>query len=165
MWTIDEVNDLDHDGFVAALGPVYEATPALATAAFSARPYADREALVAAFQAAADELDPEGVLALLRAHPQLAAAGPVAGHSRSEQQGAGLREVDAATRARITEGNAAYVARFGFPFIIAVRGLGPADVVAALEERLAHDADEERAAALAQVQRIAALRIAQVVDG
>jgi 2-oxo-4-hydroxy-4-carboxy-5-ureidoimidazoline decarboxylase len=163
--TIEEVNHLDEAGFVAAFGHVYEATPALAAAAFSARPYADREALVAAFRTAADALDPEGALALLRAHPPLAAAGRLTAESRQEQQAAGLRDVDAATQARIAEGNAAYEARFGIPFIIAVRGLGPAEVVAALEGRLTHEGDEERATALAQVQRIAALRIAQVVQG
>jgi 2-oxo-4-hydroxy-4-carboxy-5-ureidoimidazoline decarboxylase len=163
VWTIGDVNHLDREEFVAALGHVYEATPALAAAAWAQRPFVDRQALMAAFGAAADELDPERALALLRAHPELATARPLAVDSHREQQAAGLGEVDAATRARITEGNAAYVARFGFPFIIAVRGLGVADILEALEERLGHDADEERATALAQVQRIAALRIAQVV--
>ena len=60
-------------------------------------------------------------------------------------------------------GNAAYLERFGFPFIVAVRGLGPADIAAALDERLGHDRATELATALAQVKRIAALRIEQLV--
>ena len=70
---------------------------------------------------------------------------------------------DEQVRREIEVGNARYLERFGFPFIIAVRGLQPADVAAALSERLHHDESEERATSFAQVKRIAELRIAQVV--
>ena len=84
--------------------------------------------------------------------------------SRSEQRSAGLTELDAQTRTRIVAANARYLERFGFPFIIAVRGLEPTDILAALDERLEHSAAAERTAALEQVQRIAALRIEQLVE-
>jgi 2-oxo-4-hydroxy-4-carboxy-5-ureidoimidazoline decarboxylase len=165
LLSVDEVNDLDRDGFLARFGGVYEATPALAELAGSARPFADRPALVAAFRAAAAGLDEAGVLALLRSHPQLAAADPLSSESAGEQRGAGLVDLAADTRRRIVDGNRRYLERFGFPFIIAVRGLGPDDIVAALEERLGHDAPTELAAAFTQVQRIAELRIDQLVHG
>ncbi len=164
MTAIDAVNHLDHDAFVARFGGVYESTPALAAAAWSARPFADRTALVDAFRAAADQLDETDVLALIRAHPQLAAATPMTDESRSEQRSAGLTELDAQTRTRIVAANARDLERFGFPFIIAVRGLEPTDILAALDERLEHSAAAERTAALEQVQRIAALRIEQLVE-
>ncbi len=161
--TIDDVNRMDRDGFVATFADVYESTPALATVAWRDHPFADRAALVTAFRTAADELDEPGVLALLRAHPQLAAAEPMTTDSRAEQRAAGLTDLDDETRARIVSANARYVAQYGFPFILAVRGLGPADIAAALDARIGRDAVAERATALAQVQRIAALRIDQLV--
>lgn len=161
--TIDDVNRMDRDGFVTAFAHVYESTPALAAAAWRHHPFADRAELVSAFRTAADELDERGVLTLLRAHPQLAAAGPMTTDSRAEQRAAGLTDLDDETRARIVSANARYVEQFGFPFILAVRGLGPADIAASLDERIGHDANEERATALAQVQRIAELRIDQLV--
>jgi 2-oxo-4-hydroxy-4-carboxy-5-ureidoimidazoline decarboxylase len=161
--TIAQVNGLDRDGFVAAFGQVYESTPGLAEAAWGGRPFADRDGLVRAFRAAADRLDGPSVLALLRAHPQLAAGGAMTAASADEQRSAGLSDLDRRTGAEIVAGNARYFERFGFPFIIAVRGLQPADVGAALAERLDHDQAEEQATALAQVQRIAELRIDQLV--
>jgi OHCU decarboxylase len=160
--TVDEVNALDEAGFLAAFGHVYEDSPALAATAFERRPFADRDALVGAFDAAAGTLDDDAVLALLRAHPQLAMAGPLTASSTEEQAGAGLTGDDPVLD-EIRVGNRRYVERFGFPFIIAVRGLGPADVMVALAERLEHDEAEEWETALAQVRRIAALRIDQVL--
>jgi 2-oxo-4-hydroxy-4-carboxy-5-ureidoimidazoline decarboxylase len=110
-------------------------------------------------------LDEAGCLALLCAHPELAAPAGAAltADSHREQQSAGLTDLDAQIGERIRSGNARYRERFGFPFIIAVDGLGPADVAAALDERLGHGATEERATALAQVARIAQGRIARIV--
>jgi len=161
--TIDDVNALDEDAFVAAFGHVYEDTPVLAASAWRRRPFADCDALEAAFVGATDDLDEDGVLALLRAHPQLAAAAPMAAASIDEQRSAGLASLDDRARDEIRAGNARYRERFGFPFIIAVRGLAPADIAAALTERLGNDQDEERKTALEQVQRIAVLRVGQLV--
>ncbi len=161
---IDDVNLLGRDEFVVRFGQVYESTPGLASAAWQGRPFGDRAALVAAFRAAVARLHGSDVLALLRAHPKLAAKAPMTAESENEQRGAGLTELDEQTRLRMDSANARYLERFGFPFIIAVRGLGPAEIAAALDERLGHDADEERAIALAQVQRIAELRINQLVS-
>jgi 2-oxo-4-hydroxy-4-carboxy-5-ureidoimidazoline decarboxylase len=162
--TIDDVNRFALDGFLATFGQVYESTPALAEAAWGSRPFADRDALVGAFRAAAGRLDGPAVLTLLRAHPELGAGGAMTASSTDEQRSAGFSDLDDQTRVRIVTANSRYYERFGFPFIIAVRGLGLADIAAALDERLGHDAAEEQAAALAQVQRIAELRIIQLVD-
>jgi 2-oxo-4-hydroxy-4-carboxy-5-ureidoimidazoline decarboxylase len=161
--SIDELNSLDLDDFVTALGHVFESTPSLAVVAWRERPFADRAAVVRAFMAAADDLDEEGVLVLLRSHPELAATGPLTIESTDEQRSAGLSDLDDEMRSRIRRANDRYQDRFGFPFIVAVRGLGPAEIALALAERLGHDEVQERAIALAQVKRIAELRIGHVV--
>jgi OHCU decarboxylase len=157
------VNALDEAAFVTTFGHVYEDTPSLAAAAWRRRPFTGRAGLVSAFRDVADDLGDDEVLALLRAHPQLAAAGPMTASSSDEQRSAGLTTVEQRTRDEITAGNARYLETFGFPFIIAVRGLQPADVAAALAQRLDHDRATELATALQQVQRIAELRIGQIV--
>jgi len=162
--TIDDVNGLSRKAFVAAFGEVFESTPSLAAKAWEWRPFSDRGVLVDAFHRAADQLDPAEELALLQAHPQLASAEPMTQESRREQRDAGLTELDQEMHGRIQRANARYVDRFGFPFIIAVRGLDPADIALALAERLSNDDDQERATALTQVKRIAELRIMNLVS-
>jgi OHCU decarboxylase len=102
-------------------------------------------------------------LSVLTAHPdlagKLAAARRLTAESTAEQAGAGLDALTDAERKRFTELNDAYAAKFGFPFIIAVRGLDKAGILAAFEARVANDRDTEFASACAQVERIALLRL------
>ncbi|MCU1459920.1 MAG: decarboxylase [Actinomycetia bacterium] len=160
---IAAVDGFDRGRFVEIFGGVYEDSPELAAAAWAHRPFADRAALVAAFVAAADDLDADATITLLRAHPELGAQGSMAAASTREQASAGLDRMDGELRARVAADNIRYRERFGFPFIIAVRGLTTADIAAAMTERLGHTPDVELAEARTQVQRIARLRVEQLV--
>ena len=161
--TIHALNTCDAGTFVTRFGDVAEDSPWVAEAAFEARPFADREALVAAFAAVVHGAPREAQLALLRAHPDLAGraavAGDIAEASRREQAGAGLDRLSAGEFARFHELNARYRARFGFPFIYAVKGATKDAILAAFETRIDNDADTERATALANVERIFRFRI------
>jgi 2-oxo-4-hydroxy-4-carboxy-5-ureidoimidazoline decarboxylase len=161
--TIDDVNRLDRDAFVMLFGGVYEVTPGLAETVWAGRPFRDHAALLDAFHAASRQLSDADALQLLRAHPELATVAPMANESRREQRAAGLTELDDATHERLVAGNARYRERFGFPFIIAVRGLQPTDIVAALEVRLGHSASTELATARNEVDRIAEARLSRLV--
>ena len=88
-----------------------------------------------------------------------AIAGEMAEDSRREQAGAGLDRLTAAEFARFGELNTAYVARFGFPFIYAVKGANKLDILAAFADRLANAPATEFATALAQISRIFRFRI------
>lgn len=102
-------------------------------------------------------------LDILRAHPDLAGKLAIAGEltedSRKEQAGAGLDRLSPAEHARFTKLNAAYTEKFGFPFIIAVKGLDKNDILDAFESRIQNDFDEEFETAAKQVERIALLRL------
>jgi 2-oxo-4-hydroxy-4-carboxy-5-ureidoimidazoline decarboxylase len=167
--TIADVNALDRAQFRATFGHVLEDSPALADRAWSQRPFADRAALADAFARAVESLDDADALALLRAHPELGARGPMAAASVSEQASAGLdrtrpgNDNEDDVMARLRRDNVTYRERFGFPFILAVRGRTPHEIAADLEARLGHDAATERAEALRQVCQIAALRVDQAV--
>lgn len=158
------------DEFVSRFGGVFEHSPFMAERAYDAGDIAEpltaeevHAALVKAFRASTDGER----LGVLRAHPDLAGRLAIAGEltedSRKEQAGAGLDRLSADEHARFTELNAAYVAKFAFPFIIAVKGLGKGDILAAFERRIDNARDEEFQTAAAQVERIALLRLASML--
>jgi len=158
---------LTRDAFIARFGPVYEASPWVAEAVWPAvagGALDDPEALAEAMREAVDNAPPERKLALIRAHPQLAVAGAMAEASVREQSGAGLDQCSAEELAAFQRLNEAYLARFGHPFIIAVKGLARADILAAFAERLENDAEAEFATAIAQIHRIAGIRLASLFD-
>jgi OHCU decarboxylase len=157
---------LAKDAFVARFGGVFEHSPWIAERAFALElgPAHDtatglHSALARAFRSAS----PDERLGVLNAHPdlagKLAAAKRLTAESTAEQAGAGLDALTDADRARFTELNDAYQAKFGFPFIIAVRGLDRHRILRAFESRLANDRDTELAAAAREVERIALLRL------
>ena len=148
--------------FLARFGGVYEASPWVAEGVWPDPPQ-DREALAAAMAAVVDAAPREARLALIRAHPELASRARMADASVREQSGAGLDQCSPDEFAAFQRLNAAYNARFGFPFIVAVKGLTRADILAAFEARLANDAETEFQTAIAQIHRIAAFRLADLL--
>jgi 2-oxo-4-hydroxy-4-carboxy-5-ureidoimidazoline decarboxylase len=159
------VSSLSYAEFLARFGPVYEASPWVAQGvwpAVEAGRLEDPAALARAMRAQVDAAPRDRRLALIRAHPELASRARMAEASVKEQSGAGLDQGSAAEFDAFQRLNAAYNARFGFPFIVAVKGLSRADILAALEARLANDPETEFATAIAQIHRIAAFRLADL---
>ncbi|RUL96691.1 2-oxo-4-hydroxy-4-carboxy-5-ureidoimidazoline decarboxylase [Rhizobium chutanense] len=156
--------------FVSRFGGVFEHSPFIAERAYDAGGVTEpltasavHAALAAVFRAASREER----LGVLCAHPDLAGrlaiSGDLTEDSRKEQAGAGLDRLSPAEHARFTELNSAYVEKFGFPFIIAVKGLSKDDILAAFETRISNSRDEEFATATAQVERIALLRLTSML--
>ncbi|MBX4859357.1 2-oxo-4-hydroxy-4-carboxy-5-ureidoimidazoline decarboxylase [Rhizobium sophorae] len=161
---------MPREDFVSRFGGVFEHSPFIAERAYDAGHVTEpltaagvHAALAAIFRAAS----PQERLGVLCAHPDLAGrlaiSGDLTEDSRKEQSGAGLDRLSPAEHARFTELNSAYVEKFGFPFIIAVKGLGKDDILSAFETRIGNDRDEEFATATAQVERIALLRLASML--
>lgn len=161
--TLAELNALDDAGFVAALDGVFEHSPWIAERTCAARPFASIDALHRAMTDTVRRASEDEQLALLRAHPELAGRAAIAGEltaaSAGEQASAGLQACTPEEFARIGELNRRYHARFDFPFILAVRGLDRRRILATLAARVERGRDEEFAEALAQVARIARLRL------
>jgi OHCU decarboxylase len=157
---------MDRAEFVARFGGVFEHSAWIAERAFDLRGLPDpltaatlHDTLAAEFRAAAEAER----LGVLRAHPDLAGRLAVAGEltedSRKEQAGAGLDRLTPAEYARFTDLNTRYQARFGFPFIIAVKGLSKEEILHAFENRIHHSRGEEFATACHEVEKIARLRL------
>ena len=162
--TLAEVNALDRAGFVAALGWVFEHSPWVAEAAWSAAPFADLAALHAAMTAVVAAAPFAQQIELIRAHPDLGARARMSAASSNEQSGAGLDRLTAEEYARLHQLNSAYREKFGFPFIYAVKGSTKHEILAALAERLNATAASEHAQALAQIYRIAQTRLEDLID-
>ncbi len=161
--TLAELNALPPAAFVAALGGVFEHSPWVAERALATRPFATVGALHAAMVAAVAAAGAEAQLALLRAHPELAGRAMIRSEltadSSQEQAGAGLAQCSPDEYARLQDLNARYHARFGFPFIVAVKGLDRAQILERIAARIANDRTTEFREALSQVARIARLRL------
>lgn len=158
---------LDREAFIARFGDLYERSPWIAAAAWDQGlgPEADHvDGLARRLAAMLDAADEEAQLAVIRAHPDLAGKAALAGDltddSLKEQAGAGLDQCTPEELSRFTRLNAAYQARFAFPFVIAVKGKDRHAILAAFETRLDHTPDEERRTAIDQIHRIARLRLA-----
>lgn len=152
--------------FIEKFGGIFEHSPFIAERAYDSGnilvPLTVRgvhAAFVAMFRVASEAER----LGVLRAHPDLAGRLAIAGEltedSRKEQAGAGLDRLSPQEHARFTALNTAYVEKFGFPFIIAVKGLGKDDILAAFERRIHNPREGEFATACAEVEKIAALRL------
>ena len=163
---------MSRDDYVARFGGVFEHSPWIAERAYDAgglqeTPTAEgvHVALVGQFRAASASEQ----LGVLRAHPDLAGklaiAGDLTEESRNEQAGAGLDRLSADEHARFTALNTAYTDKFGFPFIIAVKGLTKDDILAAFESRIDNTPEQEFETALRQVERIALLRLTALLPG
>ena len=143
-------------------GGVYEASPWVAEAVWPDPP-TTRDAMAAAMRAVVEAAPRERKLALIRAHPELASRARMADASVREQAGAGLDQCSAEEFAAFQRLNGAYNARFGFPFVVAVKGMGRADILAAFEARLSNEPETEFNAALAEIHRIASFRLAELM--
>jgi 2-oxo-4-hydroxy-4-carboxy-5-ureidoimidazoline decarboxylase len=161
--TLHELNALDLGEFVRALGWIFEDSPWVMEQAFAARPFASLDALhkaaVACLEAAPRDLQ----LALLCSHPDLGTRAQISDASQSEQANAGLGQLTPEEFAHLNRLNAEYSARFGFPFIYAVKNSDKHAILEALERRSRHPPEREFEEALRQVYRIARFRLEDAI--
>ncbi|WP_374764766.1 2-oxo-4-hydroxy-4-carboxy-5-ureidoimidazoline decarboxylase [Yunchengibacter salinarum] len=157
--------------FLATYGGIYEHSPWVAEAAWAARKGTEldrAEGLFAAMRSAVDLADRAAQMTLICAHPDLAGkvglAADLTDHSRREQQGAGLDRCTAEEYEAFQSLNTAYKERFGFPFIIAVKGHDRASILDAFRSRVTHDAETEFKTAIEQIHRIAAFRLEALTE-
>lgn len=152
-------NDWDLAAFVAQYGSLFECSPWVAEKAWHSRPFRTREELLACMSAIVMEADESLQLELLRAHPELGAKARMTTESTEEQKGAGLDRLERDEAYIFGQLNAAYRERFGFPFIIAVKGL-TADMIAdSMQKRMMNSVADEKRRALLEVIRIASFRL------
>jgi N-carbamoyl-L-amino-acid hydrolase len=168
MITLADLNAMSVERFVAALAGIFEHSAWIPQQAAARRPFASLVALHAAMCSVVSQSDPAAQLTLIRAHPELAGRAAIAGTltsaSSNEQRGAGLSACTPAQHGELQSLNSSYNLKFGFPFVLAVKGHTPDSVIGRLRERVLHELDVERRVALAEIFRIARFRLADLVD-
>lgn len=166
--TLDHLNTCDIATFVNALHGIYEHSPWIAERAAAKRPFANIMALKLSMQSVMQSASTDEQLALIRAHPELAGKAAIAGtltkESTGEQAKAGLNLCSPEEFATLHKLNADYNAKFGFPFVLAVKGplgkgLTRQEIIAAFTRRLKNRREDELAENLRQIGRIAELRL------
>ncbi|MGH8782672.1 2-oxo-4-hydroxy-4-carboxy-5-ureidoimidazoline decarboxylase [Paraburkholderia sp.] len=167
-YTLDQLNTGSTDAFVAALSGIFEHSPWVAEAAASMRPFASVDALHHAMSGIVEDAGEATQLVLINAHPELAGKAAVRGEltaeSTREQSGAGLDQCTQQEFDRLVALNAAYREKFGFPFVLAVRGYDRHGIIANFEARVNHTRADELRASLDQIYRIARFRLDELID-
>ena len=166
--TLDQINTLPRAEAAALLQGLYEHSDWIAEQALEARPFTSAAALKYAMVQVLQRAGREAQVALVRAHPELAGKAMVSksltAESTHEQSKAGLTDCTPQEFAHIQQLNADYNAKFGFPFVLAVRGprgtgLSRQHIIATFERRLRNHPDEELAECLRNIHRIVEIRL------
>jgi 2-oxo-4-hydroxy-4-carboxy-5-ureidoimidazoline decarboxylase len=165
--TLQHLNSASQEQFIVVLGAIFEHSPWVAERAYAQRPFALIQDLHTAMAQAVRTADEATQLALIRAHPELAGKAAVRGEltadSTREQSGAGLNQCSAEEFALLQKLNADYNAKFGFPFVIAVRGHDRKSIIAHFSRRLESDRTTEMRECLEQIIKIGGFRLADLV--
>jgi 2-oxo-4-hydroxy-4-carboxy-5-ureidoimidazoline decarboxylase len=164
--TPQQVGRLSEEAFVRRFGRICEHSPWVAEGAWGRRPFESFDALAGAFEATVHGSPRDRQLALVRAHPELAGRehDELTAESASEQSSAGLDRLSPDQARRLRALNDAYRERFGFPMVIAVRGLSAAAIIERGEARLLNTRENELDTALREVMVIARLRLGELVS-
>jgi 2-oxo-4-hydroxy-4-carboxy-5-ureidoimidazoline decarboxylase len=162
------INAMDRAAFVVKFGGIFEKSPWVAEKAWEKRPFASVDDMHAAMVAVAKNAPAAEQLALLQSHPDLAGkeaqAGTMTASSVTEQASAGLNALPPDELAELSKLNAAYKAKFGFPFIIAVRMYTKEGIFFEFRRRLQNDTQTEFANDLQNVYIITRLRLNKLLD-
>ncbi len=167
MITLQELNVLNESEFVTLIGPIFEASPWIAKRTWPNRPFDGVDSLHDSLCQSMHKAKEEEKLALIRAHPDLAGRaarqGSLTPESTAEQAGAGLDRLTDQEIASFSRMNQEYRARFGFPFVVCVGEHTKESILASFAARLENDRERETETALAEVCKIARLRLYDLV--
>lgn len=168
-YSVAQINAMDNTQFVHVLGGVYEHSPWVAERVAAQRPFASADALRAAMRQTVNNAGEAQQIKLVRAHPELAGKaaerGEMTAASTREQGGAGLNQLTPEELARLQSLNARYSEKFGFPFVMAVRGYDRQAIFDAMTKRLNNDRDTELRNSLEQINRVVSFRLNDLISG
>lgn len=164
-YSLSNLNQMSQVEFVAALGDVFEHTPAIAHHAWCQRPFKDVAELHQRMVDQVNAMSRDEQLALIRAHPDLGSRAKMAAASVQEQSGLGLDRLTPPEYERLQALNGMYREKFGIPFIVAVKNHTKASIWEAFNLRLANTMNAEIEQALGEITQIAHFRLAAMMSG
>jgi OHCU decarboxylase len=162
--TVEQVNALPDQAFVARFGPLFQGPPWIAAQVAGMRPFDSLYAMRHAFHSVLFDAPPERRTELIGTYPDIAAKVALGQGSRRDQASAGLDRLTPQEYERFDALNDAYREKFGFPFVICVRENTKETILSAFERRLDNTPVQERMAALVEIAKIANLRLDDLVE-
>ncbi|RKP55425.1 2-oxo-4-hydroxy-4-carboxy-5-ureidoimidazoline decarboxylase [Cohnella endophytica] len=158
------ISKMSKDQFIEVLGGIFENAPWVAEGAWEHRPFKTRKQLHDRMIGIVKEAPEETILALFRGHPDLATRLEVTEYSAAEQQGAGLSQLTHEEYEEFAAYNREYTEKFGFPFIMAVKGKSKNEILLAMKIRIHHIVAEERDTALGEIAKITGFRLEDLLE-
>jgi 2-oxo-4-hydroxy-4-carboxy-5-ureidoimidazoline decarboxylase len=164
MRTIDNINDLNKSDFLSIFGNVFEKTESVALKVFELKPFKDSDDIVSKMLKIYEEYDRNKILQILNSHPELAIEKKLTNESKLEQTSANLNECSEEEFEEFKKLNVEYKTKFGFPFIIAVKGKNKNEILVNFRERIQNDLNKEFLEAKNQVKKIASFRLKDILS-
>ena len=159
MNSIDKFNKLSKPEFISIFGNVFEKTEWIAERCYDSKPYSNIDELFLKMMEVFENTEKEKHLEILNAHPNLAVEKKLTEDSKNEQKSASLNQCNDAEFIEFKKLNEEYKKKFGFPFIIAVKGRSRKEILLNFKKRISCDKKIEYEEAIIQVKQIANLRI------
>ena len=164
MRTIDNINGLNKSEFLLIFGNVFEKTESVALKVFDLKPFKDFDDIVSNMLKIYEEYDRDKILEILNSHPELAIEKKLTIDSKLEQTSANLNECSEEEFKEFRKLNIEYKTKFGFPFIIAVKGKNKNEILVNFRERIKNDLNKEFFEAKIQVKKIASFRLEDILS-
>ena len=164
MRTIDNINSLNKSEFLSIFGNVFEKTESVALKVFESKPFKDFDDIISKMQNIYDEYDRDKIFEILNSHPELAIEKKLTTDSKLEQTSANLNECSEEEFKEFRKLNIEYKTKFGFPFIIAVKGKNKNEILVNFRERIQNDLNKEFLEAKNQVKKIASFRLKDILS-
>jgi len=162
--SIDKINQLTKNDFIDIFGNVFEKTYWIADKTFNLKPYKNFNELLSIFFKVYENISKEDLLKIFNAHPELAVEKKLTEDSRKEQGNASLNQCSDQEFIEFKKLNVDYKKKFGFPFIVAVKGKKKEEILENFRQRLTNDMKKEFNEAKEQVKKIATFRLEEIIN-
>jgi len=163
MDSIDKFNKLSKTEFISIFGNIFEKTEWIAERCYESKPYNNLDELVSKMMKIFENTEKEKHLEILNAHPHLAVEKKLTEDSKNEQKNASLNQCNDAEFIEFKELNEEYKKKFGFPFIIAVKGKNKEEILNSFRQRITNNINLEFEEAKKQVKKIANFRLSEII--
>jgi len=162
--SIEKVNQLSENEFIGTFGNVFEKTNWIANKAFNSKPYKSFDEFISTIIKIYENSSKEDCLKIFNAHPELAVEKKLTGDSHKEQRGANLNRCNNEEFNEFKNLNIEYRSKFGFPFIVAVKGKNKNEILNNFRKRIKNEINSEFNEAKEQVKKIATFRLDEIIN-
>ena len=163
MDSIDTFNKLNKSEFLSTFGNVFEKTEWIAEKCYDSKPYNNVQELVNKMMEVFENSIKEKHLEILNSHPDLAVKKKLTKESENEQANANLNQCTNEEFEEFNKLNVKYKKKFGFPFIIAVKGKNKNEILNSFRQRITNNINSEFEEAKKQVKKIASFRLSEII--